>query len=310
MIKFSSRKEPDIENKFLTLEEIKKINEYFSRDNLLVFIISRIPKITQKFKDFLEDPLEKYSPEGIDEKYYIFLIRNFYGFRKPPSQIDFYEKLKFFYKNGIDEALLTSANQYIYQPEYSLTFEKQYKILINNWECSIKIKNIALNELVRLHRISYNNKRLLELLNFLKKMIASRKIDKHNKNVVFCIGIVYHKLGQYFKAENKYLKILMHAKKKGLIYKNTMRYIISLYDTLFQNGDIEKSNFVTFINLEFPKGCINIIPNIYKMIIKIYNEKIDFIKLHFDYSPFDYGIGGKGYIKAKEDFNNRIKKIK
>ena len=94
-------------------------------------------------------------------------------------------------------------------------------------------------------------------------------------------------------------KYYLMAIEKGdlMVIDELIRYYI---DNL--NEKIYDEYFLNFINIE-NEELQNKLPENFKFIKNLYNEKIDLIELHFKYS-----LDGKGFEEAKKDFINLLVK--
>ena len=88
----------------------------------------------------------------------------------------------------------------------------------------------------------------------------------------------------------KYYLMAIHGGNEQALKNLLSYYVNNIQSKIYDNYFFE---FITLKNDHLEEN----LPTCFKLIKKLYNEKIDFIKLHFDYS-----LNGKGYNDAKNDF--------
>ena len=119
-------------------------------------------------------------------------------------------------------------------------------------------------------------------------------IEKENSTAMFELGLYYEDIEINHKLMKKYYLRAIDKGNSSAINKLLKYYYKNL------NENIYDEFFLTFINIENEELQKKLSPS-FKFIKKLYNEKIDLMKLHFEYS-----LNNKGFEEAKKDFINLL----
>jgi len=129
----------------------------------------------------------------------------------------------------------------------------------------------------------------------------------------------YHKLALEsgnIDALKSLSKFIPYTKNKSqitdyILLSHEYKYYTSIFfdyfgELLIGNKDLHPDIIDIIIDIDLDNLDKNIkVPSCIYLIKKIYNQKIDILKLHFDYQP-----GQEGYNSAKQDFIENIKNYK
>lgn len=121
------------------------------------------------------------------------------------------------------------------------------------------------------------------------------------------LGNIYAYYGDYIKSNeyfamfiNKEIDLYLQTKKGDL---RSIFNCLELINTYHNIPFINLTNLVKLINsIDMTKYHYNLhVPLSALLFARCYKEKIDLLKLHFNYAP-----GSAGYEEAEKDFNNRL----
>ncbi len=128
-----------------------------------------------------------------------------------------------------------------------------------------------------------------------------KALENGEIHAAYLLGDSFQWEGNMPEAKKYYMMYLEHADEIDN-YNKAFNRLVDIYEMeLLKNDKIDEcpDDFIHFISI---KKIQHRLPFLFRMIANLYNEGIEYIDLHVNYSP-----NSEGAKKAKEDFTARFK---